>query len=89
MYASVELIVGQNDSALVVPKGAVIQQDGVSACLAVGTDGVLQKKPVNTGLRTATEIEIVSGLSEDDLVITANTAAYREGQKVESAVKSP
>lgn len=87
MYAAVELIVGQNDQALVVPKGAVVQQDGVTSCLVVGADGVLQRKPVKTGLKTMMETEIVEGLSEDELVITANTAAFREGQKVEPAKK--
>ena len=89
MYASVELIVGQNEQALVVPKGAVVQHEGAPVCLVVGADGVLQRKPVKTGLKTATETEIVAGLGEDELVITANTAAFREGQKVESVEKTP
>lgn len=89
MYASVELIVGQNEQALVVPKGAVVQHEGASVCLVVGADGVLQRRPVKTGLKTATETEIVAGLSEEELVITANTAAFREGQKVESVEKTP
>ncbi|MFM8728837.1 MAG: efflux RND transporter permease subunit, partial [Planctomycetaceae bacterium] len=42
MYASVELIVGQNEQALVVPKGAVVQHEGAPVCLVVGADGVLQ-----------------------------------------------
>lgn len=87
MYASVELIVGQNEQALVVPKGAVVQQDGMTVCLVVGSDGILQRKPVKTGLKTATETEIVEGLSDEELIITANTAAFREGQKVESVKK--
>lgn len=89
MYASVELIVGQNEQALVVPKGAVVQHEGASVCLVVGADGVLQRKPVKIGLKTATETEIVGGLSEGELVITANTAAFREGQKVEPVVNTP
>jgi RND family efflux transporter MFP subunit len=89
MYANVDLIVGQNDHALVLPKAAVLQQAGESICLVVGTDGVLQQRPVVTGLRTATEVEIVSGISEDDVVITANAAAFRDGQTVEIAPKSP
>lgn len=87
MYANVELIVGQNAQALVVPKAAVVQQGGESVCLVVGVDGVLQRRRVTTGLRTATEVEIVDGLSEEDTLITANTAAFREGQKVEIAAK--
>jgi hypothetical protein len=42
---------------------------------------------VKTGLKTATETEIVEGLSDEELIITANTAAFREGQKVESVKK--
>ena len=89
MYANVELIVGQNEQALVLPKAAVVQQGSESLCLVVGADGVLQRRPVVTGLRTATEVEIVSGLEEEAVVITANTAAFREGQKVEIAPKAP
>jgi hypothetical protein len=59
----------------------------MTVCLVVGSDGILQRKPVKTGLKTATETEIVEGLSDEELIITANTAAFREGQKVESVKK--
>lgn len=88
MYANVELIVGQNDHALAVPKVAVLQQGGENICLVVGADGVLERRKVTTGLRTATDVEILQGLEESETVVTANTAAFREGQKVEIPGKS-
>jgi hypothetical protein len=42
----------------------------------VGADGVLERRKVTTGLRTATDVEILQGLEESETVVTANTAAF-------------
>lgn len=83
MFAQVELIVAEREQALVVPKAAVITLDGQTYCLVVSAAGILEKKPVVTGLKTAMEIEITTGLTEQDEILIANTAAFRPGQKVE------
>lgn len=85
MFAQVELIVAEREGALVVPKGAVVSLDGRPGCLAVSSSGVLEKKVVETGLKSATEVEIKSGLTESDEVIVANAAAFKPGQKVEKS----
>ncbi len=83
MSAQVDLLIAQRPDALAVPKSAVLTQDGQAFVMKVSAEGVLKKSPVTTGLRTGTEIEITSGLSETEPVLGANLAAYRDGQTVE------
>lgn len=85
MYAHVELVVGERAEALVIPKSALLLQDGKASCLIVTGAGEVERKPLVTGLKTATEIQVVSGLNGDESVISANAAAFREGQKVTAA----
>jgi hypothetical protein len=68
-----------------LPKTAVLVADGKSICLTIDADGLIVATPVETGIRTDDEIEIVSGLSGVEQVIGVNVAAFRPGQKVEIA----
>lgn len=82
MYAHVELIVAQQNDALVVPKSAVHQVEGQTICLAVNDAGLIEKKVVEVGIRTPTEVEIRSGLVGNEQIISANVAAFQPGQQV-------
>jgi membrane fusion protein (multidrug efflux system) len=87
MFANVELIVAERENAVVVPRTAIVSVSGKPSCLVVGSDGVIAVRNVQVGLRTPTEMEIVSGLSLDDQVISANAAAFKPGQRVAIAGK--
>ncbi len=82
MYANVELTLAAKNDVLVLPRSAVLMSDGKPTCLVVGSDGTLARKSITTGIMNATDIEIVTGLDGTEDVISANGAAYKEGQKV-------
>ncbi len=82
MYANVELIVSQKSDVLSVPRSAIVQQDGKPTSLVVTADGTIARRPLQTGIVTATDIEVVSGLDGTEDVISANANAFKEGQKV-------
>lgn len=82
MYAHVELVVAHQDDALVLPKSAVHQAEGKSVCLAVTDEGVVEQKFVEVGMRTPSEVEIRSGLTGTEYVISTNVSAFQAGQKV-------
>jgi len=86
MYAQVELTVAERKDVLSVPKTAVISRDGQSLCVTVTADGTILRKPVQTGIRSAADIEIVSGLDGTEDILTANAAAFADGQKVQVPV---
>jgi multidrug efflux pump subunit AcrA (membrane-fusion protein) len=85
MYAQVELTVAERADALAVPKSAVVVKDGQSLCVSVTTEGSILRRPVQTGIRSATDVEILSGLDGTEDLLTANAAAFSDGQKVEKA----
>lgn len=83
MYAQVELSVAERPDVLSVPKTGVVTKDGQFFCVTVTSDGTILRKPVQTGIRSATEIEITSGLDGSEDILTANAAAFADGQIVE------
>lgn len=82
MYANAEITIAHKNDALAIPKTAVIQLDGQAVCLAVAASGSIEAKPVKTGIRTLTEVEIASGLDGSEDIIIANAAAFKPGQQV-------
>jgi hypothetical protein len=46
-------------------------------------DGKIVRKPLKLGLRTAQEVEVSEGLKGEEMVVQAQAAALREGQRVE------
>lgn len=85
MYAQVELTVAERADVLSVPRAALVVKDGQSYCVSVTADGTILRKPVQTSIRSATDVEILSGLDGSEDILTANTAAFTDGQKVEKA----
>lgn len=82
MYAHVELVVAQRENALALPKAAVFVAEGQSFCLSVSSEGVVTRKPIQTGIRSESDVEIISGLDGSEDVLSANVSAFREGQRV-------
>jgi HlyD family secretion protein len=68
MTASAEIVVAQKDGALLLPAQAVHSRSGQSF-VSILKDGRPQEVEVQTGIRTATEVEILSGLQEGQQVI--------------------
>jgi RND family efflux transporter MFP subunit len=82
MFAEVDLKLQQRKDALAVPITAVSRSGGESSVYAVNAEGVIERRAVKTGLETATRVEIVSGLSANDMVIVGNPAELKPAQRV-------
>ncbi len=67
MTANVTIIVEKRENTLIVPFRAV-ETEGGQAFVTLQTDAGSQRVPVTLGLITDTQIEILSGVSEGDLV---------------------
>ncbi|MCX6953330.1 MAG: efflux RND transporter periplasmic adaptor subunit [Verrucomicrobia bacterium] len=80
-FANVEFTLGEVADALLVPAAAVIP--GLSEKnVFVIQDGKAVRKAVQTGVRTETSVQILSGLSVGDVVITSGQQQLRAGQAV-------
>jgi len=84
MYAYVQLPVKSAENALAVPIQAVsMGQPGLGTVLVVNGRHQIEKRQVRLGLETASEVQIVSGLNEGDLVVFGEQGRYHTGEAVE------
>ncbi len=80
MDASANIITETKDNALIVPASSVKKQNGESY-VQVMKSGMPQQVSVETGLASDTQVEIVSGLSEGDTVVTGTTQSANGNQR--------
>jgi multidrug efflux pump subunit AcrA (membrane-fusion protein) len=72
MSISANIIVATKNDVLLVPSGAIQQQNDQSV-VQILVDGQVRSITVQTGLTSDTQTEIVSGLSQGDQVITGTS----------------
>ncbi len=81
-FADISLSVGEVPDALVVPSLAVVPELGGKKVFVV-ENGVAQPRTVETGIRTETEVQILSGVAAGDRVIVSAMQRLRPGLPVE------
>ncbi len=68
---------------LKVPLSALLTaDDGSRFVMVAGTDGAAHKKPIQTGIQDASDIQVKSGLAAGDMVITTGAYGLDDGTKV-------
>jgi multidrug efflux pump subunit AcrA (membrane-fusion protein) len=69
--------------ALKVPVTAILTaQDGSKSVMVIGSDGAAHRKPVTLGITGEEDVQIASGVSAGDMVITTGAYGLDEGTKV-------
>ncbi len=76
LFARVNLVVGTNDRALIVPEQALIPQGNDRYVYRVVDNKALMTK-VGTGQRRKGQVEITEGLTEHDMIVTAGQMKLR------------
>jgi RND family efflux transporter MFP subunit len=82
MYATVALKVNHRDNALAVPVEAVSRQKTATVFI-VNKDHKIEERTISLGLETPQKLEVLSGLSENDLVMIGSRTQLKPGQLVE------
>ena len=82
MYATVTLKVNHRDKALAVPVEAVSRQKS-STVYVVNKDDKIEERTISIGLETPRKLEVLSGLSENDLVMIGARTQVKPGQRVQ------
>jgi multidrug efflux pump subunit AcrA (membrane-fusion protein) len=66
-----------------IPASAVLTaQDGSKSVLVIGSDGAAHRKPVTLGIADADDVQVTTGVSASDTVITGGAYGLDEGTKV-------
>ena len=82
LYAEATLTLERRDHALVLPLQAVDQAGDRGAILLVDPNHCLRQRRIGLGLRSATLVEVTSGLNEGDLVVRSDRSGLRAGLEV-------
>jgi RND family efflux transporter MFP subunit len=83
MYASVKIPIRSADSVLLAPVQAVeAGQGGKGTVLVVGAGNKLESRSVGIGLQSASEVEITSGLQQNESIVYGSVDQFRPGEVV-------
>ncbi len=82
MFGRVNIVTATHENTLVVPRVALLSEDGTSAVYVVA-GGRVARKTVKVGFTGDGRSEILDGLKAGDQVITLGQNAVREGSLVE------
>lgn len=90
MYASVKIPLHAAAKVLTVPIQAFQSAgEGKGVVLAIGPGNKVERREVASGLQSATDVEITSGLQENETVIFGSLSQYRPGEIVAPKLVEP
>jgi RND family efflux transporter MFP subunit len=90
MYATIEIPLHTVEKALTVPVQAVqISGQYQGTVLVIGSNNKLVQRNVVLGIQNATDVEVVSGLQEDEKVVFGDQSQYRPGELVNPTIITP
>jgi membrane fusion protein, multidrug efflux system len=84
MFANVTLVLNENPQALMIPTQTIIP-DAQKKKVIVSRAGIATFVNVTTGVRQATDIEIVSGIQAGDTVVTTGIQFIKPGSSLKFA----
>jgi RND family efflux transporter MFP subunit len=85
MFAVARIAIGEHKGALTVPPSAVAKTEAGEAAVYVVANGVAQRTPVKLGLETQEAVEILSGVTEGQEVLTSAIHGLGEKAKLGKA----
>ena len=83
MYAQASIVLKQKKNALAVPVQAIDRSGNGVTVMVVDANDTIQQRTVKLGIETPSDVEVVSGLAENDVVVVGNRGQLRAGMKVQ------
>jgi RND family efflux transporter MFP subunit len=82
LYAEAVLQFDSKQNVAAVPVQALSHEGDKPSVLVVRADGTLERRAVEVGMQTSSDVEIVSGLNEGEQVVVSDRAGLKPGQTV-------
>jgi membrane fusion protein (multidrug efflux system) len=81
MFGRISIVYDQRENALQIPRGALIEDDAGTRVFVV-EEGIARRRAVETGYSERGMVEILSGLSDDDVIVTVGQVGLKDESKV-------
>ncbi len=88
MFGRFTIAYEEHVAALVVPTAALINEDDESSVYVV-SDGEVVRRTVETGVTADGKVEILAGLTEDDVIVVVGHSSLRDGSRVLASNELP
>lgn len=82
LYAEADLALDRKENVPSVPIQALNHEHDNTTVFLVNHDGQLEDRPVQVGLETSTDAEIISGLTAGEQVVVSDRSGLKPGEKV-------
>jgi HlyD family secretion protein len=79
---NVSIQTGRAENALSIPREAVVREAQQSFVLTIDNEGSVTRRPVKLGIQDPTQVEVLEGLSEGQLVLLPGERAFQPGDRV-------
>jgi RND family efflux transporter MFP subunit len=86
LYAEADVSLEHRDDIPAVPLQAINHEGNKTTVLVVNRTGELEDRTITLGIQTATDAEVVSGLSAGEQVVVSDRSGLTPGQKVRPQV---
>jgi membrane fusion protein (multidrug efflux system) len=83
MFVKIRFILEVTEDALLVPAESVIPELSGYKVFVIDADGKAEERIVEIGTRTDTQVQILTGLNEGDLVLTTGVMQVRQGMPLQ------
>ena len=87
MFATVHIKGKVRDNVIVIPQTAIVMREDQKTVYIVNSENVVQQVLLVTGAIENDMVEIISGLSEGDTIVTSGQNKLRQGVKISEPVK--
>ena len=82
IYANVYLTAQPRENVLTVPLHAIVMRDDQQTIFVANKDGVIQRRVLVVGFTDDKYAEVISGVTEEDLIVVEGQNKLREGVKI-------
>jgi RND family efflux transporter MFP subunit len=82
LYADATITLEKKNNAIAVPLQALSQNGTQSTVDVVDSSGKIAIRQVVTGIQTATDVEVVSGVQEGEMVVVSDRSSLKDGETV-------
>ena len=82
LYAEADLTLEHKEDIPSVPLQAVNHENDKTTVFVVNANGEIEDRPISLGIQTATDAEVVAGLTEGEQVVVSDRSGLKPGEKV-------
>jgi len=82
MYAEISMVLERRAGVIAVPVQALKRSEEKVSVFRVSADNRIEEQPITLGLETPNAAEVLSGLTENDLVVVGDRGQLHHGQQV-------